>query len=193
MSTADVGGHDGKLAGPRIQGLRLSVGSPDGLAEIVGETATGDWLEIDQDRIRAFADATGDWQWIHVDEQRAKDGPFGGTIAHGYLTLSLLPSLTEGLIGCGGTEMAVNYGLDRVRFLQPVRSGSRVRAVAQLQSTEQTPQGVRASIHVTVELEGSDRPALVADTITLYVPASATRPSRPDAGDAGDAGGDASS
>ncbi|WP_248148864.1 MaoC family dehydratase [Microbacterium aoyamense] len=148
----------------------IAVDSPAALADAVGRTATGDWFEIDQARIQAFADATEDWQWIHLDAARAQAGPFGATIAHGYLTLSLLPRLTAGLLSIGGTSMVVNYGLDRVRFLQPVTSGSRVRAVTELTSVDPSPQGLRAGLTTTVELEGSPRPALVAATIALVVP-----------------------
>ncbi|MCD0445696.1 MaoC family dehydratase [Glycomyces sp. A-F 0318] len=150
---------------------QISVPSPAGLAAAVGAEATGEWLAVDQARIDAFADATGDHQWIHVDPERAKAGPFGAPIAHGYLTLSLLPRLTKGLFDIGGLAMSVNYGLDRLRFLQPVAAGSRVRAVVKLASAEPTGRGVRAGYAVTVEIEGSGKPALVAETITLYVPA----------------------
>ncbi len=149
----------------------VEVASPAALADALGAEAVGEWLAVEQDRIDAFADATGDHQWIHVDPGRAAAGPFGGTIAHGYLTLSLLPSLTQGLFAIGGLSMSVNYGLDRLRFLQPVRAGSRVRAVVELVSAEATARGVRAGYDVTVEIEGAAKPALVARTITLYVPA----------------------
>ncbi|HEU5129077.1 MAG TPA: MaoC family dehydratase [Glycomyces sp.] len=149
----------------------VEVASPAALADALGARAVGEWLAVEQDRIDAFADATGDHQWIHVDPGRAAAGPFGGTIAHGYLTLSLLPSLTGGLFAIGGLAMSVNYGLDRLRFLQPVRAGSRVRAVVELVSAEATARGVRAGYDVTVEIEGAAKPALVARTITLYVPA----------------------
>ena len=102
---------------------------------------------IDQDRIDAFADTTDDHQWIHVDPVRAAPGPFGATVAHGYLTLSLIPSLTDGLVEVGGTGLVVNYGLDRVRFLQPVTAGSRIRATSTVTSAEPTAQGVRATLH----------------------------------------------
>jgi acyl dehydratase len=149
---------------------QITVDSPAGLAAAIGSRAVGEWLAVDQARIDAFADATGDHQWIHVDPERAKDGPFGGPIAHGYLTLSLLPRLTKGLFDIGGLAMSVNYGLDRLRFLQPVAAGSRVRAAVELASAEATGRGVRAGYDVAVEIEGADKPALVASTITLYVP-----------------------
>ncbi|GAA1983625.1 MaoC family dehydratase [Microbacterium pumilum] len=150
--------------------MTIVVDSPTHLTDAVGQTATGDWYEITQDRIAAFADATEDWQWIHLDAERATSGPFGTTIAHGYLTLSLLPRLTSGLLSVAGTAMVVNYGLDRVRFLQPVPSGSRVRAVTEIAAVESAPQGYRVSLTTTVELEGSERPALVAQTVGLFVP-----------------------
>lgn len=148
----------------------IELASSDELPSAVGRSATGDWFAIDEDRIDAFAEATEDRQWIHVDAERAASGPFGATIAHGYLTLSLLPSLTRGLLSVGGTAMIVNYGLDRVRFLQPVVVGSRVRAATEIASVEHAPQGYRVGLRTTVEIEGSDRPALVAHTIGLFVP-----------------------
>ncbi|HLU27217.1 MAG TPA: MaoC family dehydratase [Glycomyces sp.] len=150
----------------------VHIASPAALADALGAEAVGEWLTVEQDRIDAFADATGDHQWIHMDPERAAAGPFGGPIAHGYLTLSLLPALTQGLFAIGGLAMSVNYGLDRLRFLQPVAAGSRVRAVVELASAEQTARGVRAGYAVTVEIEGSEKPALVARTLTLYVPDS---------------------
>lgn len=150
--------------------MSIVVDSPAALTDAVGSTATGDWFAIDQQRIQAFADATEDWQWIHLDAERAASGPFGSTIAHGYLTLSLLPRLTAGLLSVDGTAMVVNYGLDKVRFLQPVVVDSRVRAVTEVASAEPSPQGYRVGLRTTIELEGSERPALVADTVALFVP-----------------------
>jgi len=152
--------------------MSITVDSPAELAAAVGSSATGEWFRIDQARIDAFAEATEDRQWIHVDPARAASGPFGAPIAHGYLTLSLLSHLTEGLLEVGGTAMVVNYGLDRVRFLQPVPAGSRVRATSELTAAEQTAQGWRVGMRTTVELEGADKPALVADTVALFVPAA---------------------
>ncbi len=151
--------------------MSISVASPSDLDGAVGASATGEWFEISQERISAFADATEDHQWIHLDAERAASGPFGGTIAHGYLTLSLLPHLTAGLLEIGGVAMAVNYGLDKVRFLQPVRAGSRVRAVTEVISADAGAQGVRAGMRTTVEIDGQAKPALVAETIALFVPA----------------------
>ncbi|PFG43002.1 acyl dehydratase [Isoptericola jiangsuensis] len=148
----------------------ITVESPAALADAVGQRATGDWFTVDQPRITAFADATEDHQWIHLDVERAADGPFGGTIAHGYLTLALLPRLTGELLDVGRTAMAVNYGLDTVRFLTPVPAGGRVRATVEITGAEPAGHGVRLSSTVTVELEGAERPALVAQTLALYVP-----------------------
>ena len=145
---------------------------PTALLDAVGsEHGPSDWLAIEQDRVDAFADATDDEQWIHVDPDRAAAGPFGGPIAHGYLTLSLLPALTGELFTVDGVAMAVNYGLDRVRFLQPVRVGSRVRAVGRITSAETVAMGIRVGMAVTVEIEGAGKPALVAETIAVFVPA----------------------
>lgn len=149
--------------------MSIRADSPDQLPQAVGERATGGWFTIDQARIQAFADATEDRQWIHLDAERAASGPFVTTIAHGYLTLSLLPRLTAGLLEVADTAMIVNRGLNRVRFLQPVPSGARVRAVTELISAEPSPQGMRVGLRTTVELEGSERPALVAETLGLFV------------------------
>ncbi|MEU6250390.1 MaoC family dehydratase [Glycomyces sp. NPDC047010] len=151
--------------------MTITAASPADLVDLLGAKATGAWLTVDQDRIDAFAEATGDHQWIHTDPARAAAGPFGGPIAHGYLTLSLLPGLLKGLIVIEGLAMSVNYGLDRLRFLQPVPAASRVRAVVELAAADATPKGVRAAYDVTVEIEGAAKPALVARTLTLYVPA----------------------
>lgn len=151
--------------------MSIVAADPSALADAVGQSATGAWFTIDQGRIQAFADATEDWQWIHLDAQRAASGPFGATIAHGYLTLSLLPRLVDGLLQVEGVAMAVNYGLDRVRFLQPVTAGSRVRAATEVTAAEGGAQGWRVSMRTTVEIEGAERPALVAETVALFVPA----------------------
>lgn len=151
--------------------MSIVTAHPSELAQAIGSQATGEWFLIDQARIQAFADATEDWQWIHLDATRAASGPFGATIAHGYLTLSLLPRLTDGLLQVAGAEMVVNYGLDKVRFLQPVTAGSRVRAVTEITSAEAGPQGWRVGMRTTVEIEGSERPALVAETLALFITA----------------------
>ncbi len=151
----------------------IAVDTPAGLLDALGRSATADrWFPVDQARIDAFADTTDDHQWIHVDPVRAAAGPFGATVAHGYLTLALIPALTEGLVEVGGTGLVVNYGLDRVRFLQPVTAGSRIRATSTVTSAEPTPQGVRATFTVTVEIEGATKLALIAETVVLYFAAA---------------------
>jgi acyl dehydratase len=143
--------------------------SPAALLGTVGtDLGATDWITVDQPRIDAFATATGDEQWIHTDPRRAATGPFGGTIAHGYLTLSLLAPFTADLIEVRDCPMAINYGLDRVRFLQPVRSGSRLRASGIVTSAEAVGLGVRLGVKMTVEIDGEARPALVADSIILF-------------------------
>jgi acyl dehydratase len=142
------------------------------LAALIGTPPTvGEWVTIDQKRIDLFADATGDHQWIHVDPARAATGPFGGTIAHGYLTLSLIPELIDGLFEVGGVELVVNYGLNRVRFLQPVPVNSRVRASTEVVSLEESSRGRLLTQRITVEIEGLDKPALVAVSLALFVTA----------------------
>jgi len=141
----------------------------EGLQKAVGERlGESDWLAIDQDRVDGFADATGDHQWIHVDPERAKGGPFGTTIAHGYLTLALVPALTRQIFTVDGASMAINYGIDRVRFVAPVPVGSRVRAVTELVAAEPVGAGVQTTFRTTVELEGSPKPACVAEHISRY-------------------------
>ena len=137
-------------------------------------TALGptDWLQIDQTRVNGFADVTGDHQWIHVDEERAKDGPFGGTIAHGYLTMSLVNFFLPQLIEVQGFAHAVNVGADRLRFLAPVKVGSRIRGVGEIVSVEEIKGAIQSVVRVTVEIEGSDKPACVVDTISRYFPES---------------------
>lgn len=130
-----------------------------------------EWRPVTQERVDGFADATDDHQWIHVDPERAKDGPFGTTIAHGYLSLSLLPSFMAELVRVDGLAMGINYGLDKVRFPAPVPVGARIRAGAELLDVKGTPAGYLAKVRVTVEVEGGKRPACVADTLSLYVPA----------------------
>jgi acyl dehydratase len=127
------------------------------------------WLEITQDRVNAFADATGDHQWIHVDPERAAAGPFGGTIAHGYLTLSLIIDLLDELIEVRGVSMAINYGLNKVRFPAPVPVGSKIRLAAQLGAVEDAGvNAVQAVVDCTIELEGGGKPACVAQTVYRY-------------------------
>ncbi len=144
-------------------------GSVEELAAAVGQVETSDWITIDQERVNLFADATDDHQWIHVDPERAAHGPFGGTIAHGYLSLALLPALASGRFRVDGMVMGINYGLDKVRFPHPVPVGSRVRAHSEIVSVEEVAQGVRVKLLVTVEIDGVDKPAAVAESISLYV------------------------
>ena len=141
-----------------------------GLDELRAATGTvlgtSGWLAIDQDRIDRFADATGDHQWIHVDTERAAAGPFGTTIAHGYLTLSLIPYFGLQTYRLDGWRMAVNYGLNKVRFITPVRVDSRLRGVIELVALEELAGGVQLTVRTTVEIEGGERPACVAEAIS---------------------------
>jgi acyl dehydratase len=132
------------------------------------ELAPGAWLEVTQDRIDRFADATGDRQWIHVDPERAKTGPFGTTIAHGYLTLSLLIPLWTDLLAIEGIAMAVNYGLNKVRFPAPVPAGTKVRLRATIASVREVTGGVEATIAMSVERDGGDKPVVVAEAVYRY-------------------------
>ncbi|GAB2940377.1 MaoC family dehydratase [Nonomuraea fastidiosa] len=142
------------------------------LKAAVGETfGPTEWRTITQEQVNTFADATDDHQWIHVDVERAKEGPFGGTIAHGYLTLSLLPSFMFSMVKVEGIQMGVNFGLNKVRFPRHVPVGARVRAVGELTDVKGTPAGYLASLKMTIEIEGEKRPACVAETLSLYVPA----------------------
>ncbi|MFF9505308.1 MaoC family dehydratase [Streptomyces sp. NPDC014656] len=141
--------------------------SPAALAQAVGtHIGTGDWTTVDQRRIDLFAEATGDRQWIHVDPERAATGPFEATIAHGFLTLSLLPVLVKQVYRTEGVAMAVNYGLNKVRFMHPVRVGSKVRASVHLLAVEEVAAGHQVVSRVTVEIDGVDKPACVAETVT---------------------------
>ena len=129
-----------------------------------------EWLAIEQDRVNGFAEVTGDHQWIHVDVARAKDGPFGGTIAHGYLTMSLVNYFLPQLIEVRGFAHAVNVGADRLRFLAPVKVGARIRGVGEIVSVEEVKGAIQSVVRVTVEIEGSEKPACVVDTISRYFP-----------------------
>ena len=142
--------------------------------DLIGQEGTKlgptDWLLIDQERVNGFADVTGDHQWIHVDVERAKDGPFGGTIAHGYLTMSLVNFFLPQLIDVQGFAHAVNVGADRLRFLAPVKVGSRIRGVGEIVAVEEIKGAIQSVVRVTVEIEGGDKPACVVDTISRYFP-----------------------
>ncbi len=144
--------------------------SPDSILAAIG-TALGqsDWLQITQERINKFADATEDHQWIHVDPEKSKKGPFGATIAHGYLTLSLISHFLPQVVQVKGAKMGINYGTDKVRFINVVRAGSRIRARGEVVAAERTKDGaVQATIRVTVDIENEAKPACVADTISRY-------------------------
>jgi acyl dehydratase len=140
------------------------------LQELVGtEIGLSDWMEISQDRVDAFAEATDDHQWIHVDPEKAAHGPFGGTIAHGFLTLSLIVALGSQVeLDVGSPRMAINYGLEKVRFPAPVPVGSRIRARVGLVSVSDVENGIQVNRQVTIEVEGQDKPAMVAETVSRY-------------------------
>lgn len=146
----------------------------DNPRDLIGQEGTRleatQWLAVDQDRVNGFADVTGDHQWIHVDVERAKQGPFGGTIAHGYLTMSLVNFFLPDLIEVRGFTHAVNVGADRLRFLAPVKVGSRIRGAGEIVSVEEIKGAIQAVVRVTVEIEGSEKPACVVDTISRYFP-----------------------
>jgi acyl dehydratase len=145
---------------PNVDALLDATGTHLGFSE---------WVTIDQSRINLFADATGDHQWIHVDAARAKAGPFGATIAHGYLTLSMTNLFLPQLITVENISMGINYGVNKVRFPSPVRVGSQIRGSAEIASVEEVAGGVQCIIRVTVELEDSDKPACVVENVTRYM------------------------
>ncbi|MEU6998816.1 MaoC family dehydratase [Nonomuraea sp. NPDC046570] len=147
--------------------MTISVHGLDEIKALTGrDLGRSGWLEITQDRVNTFADATGDHQWIHVDAERAAGGPFGGTIAHGYLTLSLVIPLFTGLLDIQGVTMSVNYGLEKVRFPSPVRVGAKIRLAATVVSvTEVDGNGVQMLLDFTVEVDGSPKPACVARAV----------------------------
>jgi len=145
--------------------------SPFALKEFEGQSlGETEWIEITQERINLFADATGDHQWVHVDPERAQDGPFGACIAHGYLSLSLINLFLPQIIDVQGISMGVNYGCNKVRFPSPVIVGSKVRGVAELLQVEEIKGTIQAIIQVTVEIEGKEKPACVVETISRYYP-----------------------
>jgi acyl dehydratase len=140
------------------------------LEAAVGEDlGTTEWLEVTQDRVDAFADATGDHQWIHVDVERAKDGPFKATIAHGYLTLSLIPQFSPELFDLQTPGARLNYGVNKVRFPNPVRVGSRIRAAARITGLSDVPAGKQLLMSYTIEIDGETKPACVAETVVLLL------------------------
>lgn len=143
--------------------------SIDELKSLVGEhLGYSDYMTIDQQRVNLFADATGDHQWIHIDVERAKSGPFGGPIAHGYLTLSLGPVLIPQVFSVGGIVMGVNYGANKIRFVSPVPVGSRLRAGVKVIGVEDTAGGARVTLETTFECEGAAKPACIAEIIFQY-------------------------
>ena len=141
------------------------------LAAAAGETiGQSDWVTISQEEVNLFAEATGDHQWIHVDPERAAKGPFGTTIVHGFMTLSLLPRLQHDMYTVKGVKMGINYGLNKVRFPAPVPVGSRVRATTSLLNVDDVGKGaVQATLSTTVEIDGSAKPACVAESIARYI------------------------
>ncbi|MER6048172.1 MaoC family dehydratase [Streptomyces sp. NPDC001793] len=151
------------MAEPRV------FGSVEELRAAVGEElGPSDWLEIDQKRIDLFAEATGDHQWIHVDQERAAAGPFGTTIAHGYLTLSLLPVLVPQVLRVDNVQMGINYGTNKVRFPATVPVGSRIRARARITEVAEVTGGVQLTTVVTVEREGTEKPVCVAESVSRF-------------------------
>jgi acyl dehydratase len=147
----------------------ITVHGLDDLKALAGtELGTSDWVEITQDRINGFADATGDHQWIHTDVERAAVGPFGAPIAHGYLTLSLFIPLFTGLLEVEGVSTKVNYGLNRVRFPSPVRVGSRIRLTARLADVEEVSGGLQITVDGTIEIEGATKPAAVLQSLSRF-------------------------
>ena len=137
----------------------------DRVGEQIGPS---DWMEVTQEQVNLFADATGDHQWIHVDPERAAKGPFGGPIAHGYLTLSLAPALLPTILQVEGISMGVNYGCNKVRFVSPVKVGSKLRLGATVAAVDDVAGGVQATLDLTFETEGSDKPACVAQVVYRY-------------------------
>jgi acyl dehydratase len=144
-----------------VEELRRAVG------QNLGES---DWVTVTQEMIDGFAEATGDHQWIHVDRERAKSSPFGSTIAHGFLTLSLIPRMLYGIYNVDKVGASLNYGCNKVRFTQPVPSGGRIRGTVRLVNVEDMARGTRVTTETVVSLEGSDRPACIAELVAVLVP-----------------------
>ncbi|MFD5385433.1 MaoC family dehydratase [Stenotrophomonas sp. NPDC087984] len=149
--------------------MSITVNGLDELKKLAGsDLGTSEWIEVTQDRIDTFADATGDHQWIHTDPERAAKGPFGAPIAHGYLTLSLFIPLFTELLDVRGVTTKVNYGLNKVRFPAPVRAGSRLRLAARLASVEDVPGGVQITVDGTIEADGGTKPAAVVQSLSRF-------------------------
>lgn len=150
--------------------MRTVFDSPDALLDAVGtDLGTSEWVAIEQDRIDGFAQATGDHQWIHVDPEQAAAGPFGATIAHGYLTLALTNQFLPEIVRVDNVSMGINYGAEKVRFPQPVVVGSRVRGSAVLTDAREIAGGVQAVITITVEIEGAEKPACVVESVSRFL------------------------
>ncbi|ASQ99591.1 MaoC family dehydratase [Streptomyces sp. 11-1-2] len=149
--------------------MSITVNGLDELRKLAGSgLGTSEWIEVTQDRIDTFAEATGDHQWIHTDPERAAQGPFGAPIAHGYLTLSLFIPLFTQLLDVRGVTTKVNYGLNKVRFPAPVRTGSRLRLAARLTSVEDVPGGVQITVDGTIEVDGGTKPAAVVQSLSRF-------------------------
>lgn len=142
----------------------------DEIESLIGqELGSSEWMTMDQDAINTFADVTGDHQWIHVDEARAAEGPYGATIVHGFFTLSLIPKFSTEVFTIEGVSIRVNYGLNKVRFLQPVLVGSRLRGTISVKDVIRGDKGTQVILEHTIEIDGQDRPACVAEVVTLLV------------------------
>jgi acyl dehydratase len=160
LTISAIGAGTGPLVVDGLDELRSAVGAP------LGPSA---WLLVDQPRVDAFADVTGDHQWIHVDPERARASPFRSTIAHGYLTLSLCNYFLPQLLSVRGVSMGVNYGANRVRFPAPVKVGARIRGRGEVLACDEVPGGVQATIRVTAEIEGHDKPGCVVETLNRWM------------------------
>jgi acyl dehydratase len=149
--------------------MSITVNGIDELKKLAGsDLGASEWIEVTQKRINTFADATGDHQWIHVDPEKAAEGPFGAPIAHGYLTLSLFIPLFTELLDVEGVSTKVNYGLNKVRFPSPVKVGSKIRLVGRLASVEDVPGGVQITVDGTIEIEGAPKPAAVLQSLSRF-------------------------
>jgi acyl dehydratase len=167
VQKANGAGHR-EIEAPTIRAMKLALQLRDLASRVGQEVAVSPWLEIAQDRIDLFAKATEDFQWIHVDQERAKQSPFGGTVAHGFLTLSMLPKLTESAFEITDRKMGVNYGLNKVRFTAPVLAGSRIRGRFTLAKLEPIDGGVQTTWSVVIERDGGDKPVMVAESISRH-------------------------
>lgn len=149
--------------------MSITVNGIDELKKLAGsDLGTSEWIEVTQERINTFADATGDHQWIHVDPEKAAEGPFGAPIAHGYLTLSLFIPLFTELLDVQGVATKVNYGLNKVRFPSPVKVGSKIRLVGRLADVEEVAGGVQITVDGTIEIEGAPKPAAVLQSLSRF-------------------------